>query len=90
LAKTCFSACGLDHFQDQLRATGRRQILLAGIETHICVYQTARDLLDAGYHVEASPTRFLRAPQKSKHWGCSESRKRKPSLPGLKCLCLNY
>jgi isochorismate hydrolase len=53
LAKTCFSACGLDHFQDQLRATGRRQILLAGIEAHICVYQTARDLLDAGYHVEA-------------------------------------
>ncbi len=53
LAKTCFSACGLDHFQDQLRATGRRQILLAGIEAHICVYQTARDLLDTGYHVEA-------------------------------------
>ena len=53
LAKTCFSACGLDSFEHQLRATGRRQILLAGIETHICVYQTARDLLDAGYHVEA-------------------------------------
>ena len=52
LAKTCFSACGLDAFRDPLRATGRRQILLAGIESHICVYQTARDLLDAGYHVE--------------------------------------
>ena len=53
IEKTCFSACGLDSFEHQLRATGRRQILLAGIETHICVYQTARDLLDAGYHVEA-------------------------------------
>lgn len=52
LAKTCFSACGLDAFQDALRATGRRQVLLAGIETHICVYQTARDLLDAKFHVE--------------------------------------
>ena len=52
LAKTCFSACGLNIFQDQLRETGRRQVLLAGIETHICVYQSARDLLDAGYQVE--------------------------------------
>lgn len=52
LIKTCFSACGLSAFQSQLRQSGRRQILLAGIESHICVYQTARDLLDAGYQVE--------------------------------------
>ena len=52
LAKTCFSACGLSEFRNALRATGRRQILLAGIETHICVYQTARDLLDDGMYVE--------------------------------------
>jgi len=52
LAKTCFSACSLDDFQDQLRQSGRRQILLAGIESHICVYQTARDLLDSAYRVE--------------------------------------
>ncbi len=30
----------------------RTQLLLAGIETHICVYQTALDLLDQGYEVE--------------------------------------
>ena len=47
LAKTCFSARGLSAFQTQLR-----QILLAGIESHICVYQTTRDLLDSGYQVE--------------------------------------
>ena len=51
LAKTCFSACGLSAFQTQLRQSGR-QILLAGIESHICVYQTARDLLASGYQVE--------------------------------------
>ena len=52
LAKTCFSACGLDAFQEALRASGRHQILLAGIESHICVWQTARDLLATGHHVE--------------------------------------
>ena len=52
LPKTCFSACGLTEFQQRLAHSGRRQVLVAGIETHICVHQTARDLLDAGYHVE--------------------------------------
>ena len=37
---------------EQLRNSGCRQLLLAGIETHICVYQTARDLLVQDYHVE--------------------------------------
>jgi len=31
---------------------GRRQVLLTGMETHICVYQTARDLLAQGYEVQ--------------------------------------
>jgi nicotinamidase-related amidase len=52
LAKTCFSACGLPEFTARLGRAQRRQLLLAGIETHVCVYQTARDLLAAGYHVE--------------------------------------
>ncbi len=52
LAKTSFSAWGCAAFRDRLAATGRRQILLAGIEAHVCVYQTAVDLLAAGYSVE--------------------------------------
>jgi nicotinamidase-related amidase len=30
----------------------RNQILIAGIETHICVYQTAVDLVDMGVEVQ--------------------------------------
>ena len=52
LAKLCFSACGQDEFVQQLEDSTRRQVLVAGIETHICVYQTVRDLLDRDYHVE--------------------------------------
>ena len=52
LAKLCFSACGQRDFQDGLRKSGRRQVIVAGIETHICVYQTARDLLEDNYDVE--------------------------------------
>ncbi len=51
IEKNCFSAGGLAEFEPALRQTGRRQILVTGIETHICVYQTVGDLLRAGYEV---------------------------------------
>ena len=52
ISKETFSCVGNEAFTAALAATGRRQVLLTGIETHICVYQTARDLLDADYGVE--------------------------------------
>ena len=52
VAKMSFSCCGCEDFQTALKATGRKQILLTGIEAHVCVYLTAADLIDAGYKVE--------------------------------------
>lgn len=51
IPKKAFSCAGDPGFNTALEATGRRQVLLCGIETHICVYQTARDLLGRGYDV---------------------------------------
>jgi len=51
IAKLSFSCCAQETFGEALKRTGRSQVILAGIETHICVYQTARDLLDGGYEV---------------------------------------
>jgi nicotinamidase-related amidase len=49
LQKMHFS-CGADpDFMEALRATGRRQVLVAGIEAHVCVFQTVRDLVEQGY-----------------------------------------
>lgn len=49
--KTCFSSFGCGAFADRLRQSQRRQVLVAGVETHVCVYQTATDLLEAKYDV---------------------------------------
>ncbi len=43
--KACFSCWGVEAFRNRLQATDRRQVLLCGIETHVCIYQTALDLL---------------------------------------------
>jgi nicotinamidase-related amidase len=51
LEKMSFSCCGETVFSDSLSAGGRRQVLVAGIEAHVCVYQTSIDLLNAGYEV---------------------------------------
>lgn len=45
IEKMCFSADRCEAFAAQVAALDRRQVLLAGIETHVCVYQTGRDLL---------------------------------------------
>ncbi|MFH1086892.1 MAG: hydrolase [Chloroflexota bacterium] len=52
IAKLCFSCCRSPEFMRALRATGRRQVLVCGIEAHVCVYQTTVDLLALGYEVQ--------------------------------------
>jgi nicotinamidase-related amidase len=52
ISKFSFSCCADERCMEQLADLKRTQLLLAGIETHICVYQTALDLLDQGYEVE--------------------------------------
>ena len=51
LAKNTFSCCGNPQFMAALRAAKRTQVLLVGMESHVCVYQTAVDLLQFGYEV---------------------------------------
>lgn len=51
LEKSCFSAHGCEPFAAQLAALERRQVLVAGVETHVCVWQTVRDLLGTGVQV---------------------------------------
>jgi nicotinamidase-related amidase len=52
ISKFSFGCGGCKEFMDALRAAGRPNVMIAGIETHVCVYQTTRELLDKGYAVE--------------------------------------
>lgn len=49
--KTYFNALLEDGMLDKIKSYGKKQIILLGIETHICVYQTACALIEAGFEV---------------------------------------
>src|ERR1044071_9655786 len=51
IEKTAFSSCGAQQFVARLEAAGARQVMLCGIEAHVCVNQTTHDLLARGYQV---------------------------------------
>ena len=50
IEKVCFSAAAADGFDPQ----GREQVLVCGIESHVCVSQTAHDLLEQGLEVHVA------------------------------------
>jgi nicotinamidase-related amidase len=51
LPKRDFSAWGDPAIRAHIAGSGRPQIVIAGIEAHVCVLQTALQLVDAGYRV---------------------------------------
>ena len=52
IMKSEFSCVINDEFADLLKENDYNHFLLCGIETHVCVYQTAKDLLSLGHEVE--------------------------------------
>jgi len=50
-AKNTFSCARDTGLREAIAAAGRSQIIVTGIETHVCVLSTALDLIDAGYRV---------------------------------------
>ena len=53
IEKVSFSCCGVETFNEKINQTGRKQVILSGIETHVCVLQTAEDLIRKNYSVYA-------------------------------------
>lgn len=52
IEKMTFSATKEEKFMTALKETGRKKVLVGGLETHICVYQTCAELKELGYEVE--------------------------------------
>jgi nicotinamidase-related amidase len=53
-SKTLFHCCGVPGYIEQLKNREIRHITLAGIEAHVCVAQTALELMDLGFRVQVA------------------------------------
>jgi len=83
IAKFCFSCCGADSFVTALRSSNRRQVLLAGIEAHVCVYQTAADLVNLGYEAHVVTDAVSSRTKENKKIGLERMREVRASLTGV-------
>lgn len=52
IIKLSFSCCGEQKFLEPLEDLHRKQFIVGGIESHVCVYQTVMDLVHMGYEVQ--------------------------------------
>jgi len=73
IVKYSFSCCGEKNFLENLNMTQRKNIVLTGIESHICVYQSCVDLLNLGYSVHVVTD-------------CVSSRTRENQTLGIQCM----
>lgn len=48
IEKLCFSCAASDDVSRRLESLGRKQVIVVGMETHVCVFQTVRDLVLRG------------------------------------------
>ena len=74
ITKTSFSCCGEDAFSAAFAALGREQAVLVGIETHVCVWQTAYDLLESDYEVHVVADAVSSRDADNKHIGLENMR----------------
>ena len=69
--KTSFSAMRTQEFRDRLAAAGRKNVVLCGVEAHICVLQTALQMMDEGYNVYLVADCIDSRNENDKMWGIS-------------------
>ncbi len=85
--KMAFSCCGAAPFCDQLNQTRARQVIVTGIEAHVCVNQTVHDLLAAGLQVHVLSDCVSSRTEKSREIGF-EKMTRAGALPSTSEMAL--
>ncbi len=74
IQKLHFSCCDEPAFTETLAQLQRRQILLCGMETHVCVLATCLDLLHEGYQVQVVADAACSRSAENKRWALEQMR----------------
>ena len=74
LSKLSFSCCGSEAFIKELEALDCKNLIIAGIEAHVCVYQTTADLVKLNYDVEVVADAVASRTAENKQIGLEKSK----------------
>ncbi len=74
ISKISFSCWGEESFRQQLTDLNRKQLLITGLETHICVHQTTADLLELGYEIQLVTDAVSSRTAENRHLGITRMR----------------
>lgn len=67
--KTAFSCCQAGGFMEMLEGLGRSQVIVCGIEAHVCVNQTVHELMHHEYVTHVVADAIASRSQKNKEIG---------------------
>ncbi len=88
--KTDFSCWREAAVRGAMGSTGRRQVVMCGMETHVCVFQTARDLVSAGYGVWVVSDAVLSRTDENGRLGLSLMREAGAVVTGLEVVLFDW
>lgn len=74
IRKLTFSCYLEKAFVDTLKKIGRKQVIICGIETHVCVYQTVADLVAQKYEVQVVVDAVSSRAKENKDWALERIR----------------
>jgi nicotinamidase-related amidase len=83
IPKSSFSCCGNPDIMQALEKCGRKQVLVCGIEAHICVYQTSADLAGKGYKVQVVADAVSSRKPENKEIGLAKAREAGASITSV-------
>ncbi len=83
IIKHTFNALANEQFAASLQDLNRDQVIIAGIESHICVYQTAVAMLAQSYQVYAVTDAISSTTAENSSLGLSEMQRRGATLTSV-------
>ena len=88
--KSSFSCCGCETYTSALGQLNRRHAVLCGIETHVCVYQTAVELMQHDYEVTVLADAVSSRTAANKQAGLDRMAAEGVSLRSVEMICFEW
>ena len=88
--KTDFSCCASDGLMKYFEKLKIRKVLLVGIEAHVCVFQTARDLIEKGFEVIVVADAVSSRKPVDRDWAFKNLVEVGASISTFECLFMEY